>query len=403
MSGVKQLPSAGACEPPGHPFCLRVPFGAPEAGLGGGGGLSLRSVLPTIGANLSRIFPKAPRILRSPPDSPGSETAPPSRRRLGLVLSSGGAKGLAHVGVIQVLEEAGIEVDAIAGTSMGAYVGGLWASGLDGKELEALAATMVRTKDLWTLVDPLFPPRRGFVRGGKILARLSETLQGKAFHDLERPFMAVATRFDNLERVLLHEGDVATAILASLAIPGVVVPIERDGIEFIDGGVCDPLPVRAAREFFELDLVVAVNVLPPVGSLRRAHRETSERPRWRRVLGFLNRHLNYFAAGNLLDILRGAAMGSQMRLVERSAREADVLIRAISTKTGWHDYHRYREYIEIGRAAALAALPEIEALLATPRGPTLSREASSRGAQQGPGASDRAARRSSTPKLEATA
>lgn len=288
----------------------------------------------------------------------------PQRPRVGLALSSGGAKGLAHIGVIQVLEEAGIEVHAVAGTSMGAYVGGLWAAGLDGKELETLASSMARTRDLWNLVDPLFPPRRGFVRGEKILARLAETLGDRTFSELERPFFAVATRFDTLERVLLHEGEVASAILASLAVPGVVVPVMREGIEFIDGGVCDPLPVRVARDFFQLDLVIGVNVLPPVGSLRRARHPVAPRPLWRRGLSFLNRHLNYFASGNLLDILRGAAMGSQMRLVERSAREADVLVRAISTKSGWHDYHRYRQYVEIGRAAALAALPEIEAVLA---------------------------------------
>lgn len=288
-----------------------------------------------------------------------------TRPRIGLALSSGGAKGLAHIGVIQVLEENDIPVSAVAGTSMGAYVGGLWASGLDGKQLEELAADMGGKRDLWRLVDPVFPPRRGFVRGSRIRERLERSLDGKTFADLEKPFVAVATELESLERAVFHEGEVTSAIHASLAVPGVVVPVTRHGVEYIDGGVCDPLPVRLAREAFDLDFVIGVNVLPPVGSLRRKPRPAKRRGPWRRALGFANRHLNVFARGNLLDILRGAAMGSQMRLVERSARQADVLISAISPKTGWHDYHRYAEYIAIGRAEAERALPAIRELLST--------------------------------------
>ncbi|MDF1823491.1 MAG: patatin-like phospholipase family protein [Verrucomicrobiales bacterium] len=286
----------------------------------------------------------------------------PPRPRIGLALSSGGAKGLAHIGVIQVLEENGIEVDAVAGTSMGAYVGGLWASGLNGKELEGLAADMTRRRDLLELLDPVFPPRRGFVRGANIHKRLEKTLQDRTFEGLEKSFLAVATEFDTLERAVFRSGDVASAIVASLAVPGVVVPFLRDGIEYIDGGVCDPLPVGLAKSTWDLDYVIAVNVLPPIGSLRRRSSHGRRRNYWRRGLGVLNQHLNYFARGNLLDILRAAAMGSQMRLVEKSAREADVLISPLSPKTGWHDYHRYAKYIEIGREAAMQALPEIEAL-----------------------------------------
>ncbi|MDF1861572.1 MAG: patatin-like phospholipase family protein [Verrucomicrobiales bacterium] len=288
----------------------------------------------------------------------------PKAPRIGIAFSSGGAKGLAHIGVIQVLEENGIPIAGIAGSSMGAYVGGLWASGKNGTELEKLAAEMASKRDLFGLVDPVFPPRRGFLRGHSIRERLEKTLRGRTFAELDRPFLAVATELDTLERAVLREGDVASAIVASLAVPGVVVPVTRDGVEYIDGGVCDPLPVTLARETWDLDVVIGVNVLPPIGSLRRRKARPSKAKPWRKVLSAVNRHLNYFARGNLLDILRGAAMGSQMRLVGRSARSADVLISAISSGSGWHDYHNYRHYIEVGREAALKALPEIKALLA---------------------------------------
>lgn len=287
----------------------------------------------------------------------------PNRPTVGLALSSGGAKGLAHIGVIQVLEENGIHVDAIAGTSMGAYVGGLWASGLYGKELEALATSMTSARERWTLVDPVIPPRRGFVRGNKILARLRESLGDTQFEDLKTPFVAIATEFESLERAVLDSGELATAILASLAVPGVVVPVVREGLEYMDGGVCDPLPVRILKEKFEVDTVIAVNVLPPIGSLRAKGKRKENPGPWKRLMQSVNRHVNYFAPGNLLDILRGAAMGSQMRLVARSAAAADVVISAMSVETGWHDYHRFQHYIDVGREAATRALPEIFALL----------------------------------------
>lgn len=282
--------------------------------------------------------------------------------RIGVALSSGGAKGLAHIGVIQVLEENGIPVAAIAGTSMGAYVGGMWASGLNGRELEDLAATMVERRDLWSLVDPAIPPRRGFIRGHKILARLRRTLGEKTFKELAKPFFCVATELNGYVRSVFHEGDVASAILASLAIPGIVVPVVRNGVEYIDGGVSEPLPVNALRENGRVDRIIAVNVLPRPGETRRfSHSPDGCKP-WKSPCAWLNQQTNLFARGNLLDILRGAAMGSQMRLVERSASHADLVIRAVSPMPRWHDYNHFRSYIELGRLAAESSLPEIRAL-----------------------------------------
>ncbi len=288
------------------------------------------------------------------------------RPTLGLALSSGGAKGLAHIGVIQVLEENGIEIDAIAGTSMGAYVGAMWASGLNGEQLEALAAEMKERRDLLSLVDPVAWPRRGFIRGHKIERRLRETLGHRRFDEMLKPLYLLATRLESFERVVLHEGDVASAALASLAIPGIVVPVVRDGVEYVDGGVCDPLPVTVLREQAGVDHVIAVNVLPSLEEFyesRRGRPDCRERPLWLRPLCWLNRQINWFVRGNLLDILRSAAMASQMRVVEHSTVLADVLIRPVDREARWHDYTGFRRYIEVGRKAAERALPEIRALI----------------------------------------
>ena len=290
---------------------------------------------------------------------------PKARRpRIGLALSSGGAKGLAHIGVIQVLEEYGIRVSAIAGTSIGAYVGAMWASGRSGRELEELAAEMKTSRDLLSLVDPVLPPRRGFVRGDRIEERLRKTLGDTNFEDLETPLSVVATELDGYRRVTFESGDVASAVRASLAIPGILEPAVRGGVEYMDGGVSDPLPVDVLLDK-PLDLVIAVSVIPALEDLPEEAREpldSIDKGRaniWRRSLSWLNRRVNYFAKGNLFDILRSAAFGSQLRLVEASASRADVLIRPTTNHCRWHDYTSWEEYIAVGREAAEQALPDI--------------------------------------------
>lgn len=295
-----------------------------------------------------------------------NKDAPAKRTRVGIAFSSGGAKGLAHIGVIQVLEENGIDVDVVAGTSMGAYVGGLWASGLDGRELASLAAEVDSRGKLWTLVDPLVPPRRGFIGGKRILSRLRRSLGKKTFAELEKPFYCVATELNGFGRAVLHHGDVASAIVASLAVPGVVRPVLRNGVEYIDGGVSDPLPVNLLREVAGADVVIGVNVIPKVSQTRRYSAPPRRYRFFRNPVRWADQHLNPFARGNLLDILRGAVMSSQIRLVRRSAQRADLLIEAIKPDPRWHDYDNHEAYIKLGREAAERALPQLRALLEEP-------------------------------------
>lgn len=301
-----------------------------------------------------------------------AESGNGGRPRIGIALSSGGAKGLAHIGVIQVLEENEIPVDVIAGTSIGAYVAACWASGLNGKDLEALAAEMQTSRDLWTLVDPVPWPRRGFIRGHKIEHRLRETLGDRQFSDLKVPLSIMATEYETFAPKILREGDVASAVLASLAIPGIVVPVERNMVEYVDGGVCDPLPVHVLLDDEAVDHVIAINVLPTLEEFNHSRRIPKRHglaehyPIWKLPLRWLNRQFNWFRRGNLLDILRSAAMASQMRVVEHAADRADVHIRPVDVHARWHDYTNYKRYIKVGREAAEKALPEIRALLGEP-------------------------------------
>ena len=286
-----------------------------------------------------------------------------ARCRIGLALSSGGAKGLAHIGVIQVLEENGIEVDCVAGSSMGAYVGGLWANGADGAQIEKIARAIEGRWGLWSLFDPVMPPRRGFLKTGRVMQQLRRSLGDVWFYELIRPLRVTATHLETLERIVFSSGDVGSAIEASIAIPGIIVPVTINGETLIDGGIADPLPVDVLQEM-GIERIIAVNVIPPPERLRE-WREQMCAPGMANgdSLGaHLNRHFNYFAKGNVLDTLLQAISGAQTRVAETAGLNADILLRPLSCGAQWHDFTNPGKYIALGRQVAEAQLPGILAL-----------------------------------------
>ncbi|MDF1756044.1 MAG: patatin-like phospholipase family protein [Verrucomicrobiales bacterium] len=294
----------------------------------------------------------------SPPKDRSTE--PSDRPKIGLALSSGAAKGLAHIGVIQVLEENGIRIDAVAGSSMGAYVGALWCAGNHGLHLQELAATIHNKREALKLLDPVFPPRRGFVRGEKIRNRLYESLGDIEFDELDRKLYVVATELDNLSRKVFETGPVVDAVHASIAIPGICEPVTIDGIDYTDGGVADPMPVNLLKRA-GMDKIIAVCVLPTTDELlyrKEKYKDAEDRG----LKAWLNRHFNYWAEGNLFNIQRSADFGMQMRLAELSMREADVKIHPIICDAKWHDYAGFAKYIRIGREVTEARIDEIRTL-----------------------------------------
>lgn len=188
-------------------------------------------------------------------------------RRVGLALSSGGARGFAHIGVIQVLEENGIEVDVVAGCSMGSYIGAVWAAGYDGVAMERQARELEHRWGLFDLIDPFILPRQGFLRGEKVKQRLKRAIGDVHFSELVRPLRIVATHLACLDRVVFSSGEVAAAVHASSAIPGACVPVEVDGELYIDGGIADPLPVDVLQEM-GIERIIAINTIPTPAYLR---------------------------------------------------------------------------------------------------------------------------------------
>ena len=198
----------------------------------------------------------------------------PDKTRIALALGSGGARGYAHVGAIQVLEERGYEIVSVAGTSMGALVGGLYAAG----RLDEYAewAGGLSQRDLFRLLDPsLRAP--GAIRGEKILARVSDLLAGAVIEDLPIPFTAVATDLLARKEVWFQRGPVDVAIRASIALPGVFTPVMLNGRLLADGGLMNPVPI-APTTSSRADLTVAVSLAGEDDDVGKTPVTTSSEP-----------------------------------------------------------------------------------------------------------------------------
>jgi NTE family protein len=288
--------------------------------------------------------------------------------KLGLALSSGGARGLAHVGVLQVLEENDIEVHAIAGSSMGSYIGALWAAGFSGRELEELAAEMHDRKQLWRLADPVIPPMRGLFRGLKAKAHLERSIGDLRFEDLERRLLIVTVDIDTKERLVLRRGKISDAVHASCAMPGIIAPVMFEGRRCVDGGVVDPLPVGALWKFGEVDRVIAVSVLPSFEEVEAGRIDdfsVLQQSRTRRIFSAVNRCLNLMAPGNAVDTFRQSIRAAQIRMAHESEKRADLCLRPAHFEAAWHDYSNFDRFIQAGREVALEHLDEIRSLLQT--------------------------------------
>jgi len=287
--------------------------------------------------------------------------------RVGLALSAGGARGLAHVGVIQVLEEHGIHIDVVAGTSMGALVAALWCAGKNGTQLEEIARRLERPRILFEMIDPIFPPRKGFMKGGFVKNLMQRELGSITFAELVKPLRVVATDIDTLERIVINHGEVWQAIQASTAIPAMIIPYHYLDRNLVDGGISDPLPVDVLHDM-GIERVIAVNTIPSPEDIRACRISQSEqppsttahKPRW--ISTALNRHVNYFAEGNVLDIIMKSVHGTGCRLAEHACQQADVVLKPILCDGTFHDFRHPGRYIETGRKTAIEHLDDIRTL-----------------------------------------
>ncbi len=262
-------------------------------------------------------------------------------KKVGLALSGGGALGLAHVGVIKTLVQNNIPIDFISGTSIGAFVGGLYAATKDVKILEEIALNN-NWKEIFNLFfDPGF--KGGLITGNKII-NLIEKYTGKVdFSDLKIPFTAVATDFNTGQIVEINKGKLCTAIRASIAVPIFFQPEIIDGKILFDGGFSSPYPVKTVKKM-GADIVIGVNLYDDYLS------EFSSKE-----IGFI-------------PLLRQSIKIFLHNLSEIEAREADINISPQSTKIGWGKLLSKKgsqEGIDLGTQTTEKKIKEIKSLLFT--------------------------------------
>lgn len=198
--------------------------------------------VPTRQTASEPVITSVPQVTRAP--------------KIGLVLGGGAARGFAHIGVIQALEEAGIRPDLVVGTSAGSVVAALYASGKGGKELQKIAESMDEASfSDWRL--PFFKP--GVFKGEALARFISGQVGGRQIQDLPMPLGVVATDLHSGQGILFQKGDVATAVRASSAIPAVFQPVLISNREYVDGGLVAPVPVQFARQM-GAQLVIAVDI-----------------------------------------------------------------------------------------------------------------------------------------------
>jgi len=272
----------------------------------------------------------------APPSPPVAAPAPapavaPRPPRIGLALGGGAARGFAHIGVIQVLEEQGIRPDLVVGTSAGSLVAAMWAAGKSGVELGSLAQSMDET----AFADWMYPGR-GLLRGEGLARYVRQHTDGLSIEAMKRPLGIVATDLGSGQAILFQRGDPAVAVRASSAVPAVFEPVKIGGREYVDGGLVAPVPVQFARQM-GADLVIAVDISAA----------TEGQP-----------------TGDALKMLLQTFAIMGRNLGQYQLREADVVMRPKLQGVAGTDFGARRLAVLAGREAAWSMLAELRAKIA---------------------------------------
>lgn len=255
-------------------------------------------------------------------------------KKIGLAISGGGARGFAHIGVLKVLADNNIPIDMIAGTSAGSVVGGAFASGMSVEEIVIMASKVGWTNMTRPSLSPL-----GLLSNAPMGRFIEREFPVCRFEDLAFPFAAVACDFESGEEVVFqHTGDLAFAIRASCAVPGIFAPLtDENGRMLVDGGVVAPMPTDAAKKM-GADILIAVDLLACGATFRT-------RPRT--AFGMLFQ--------SAMTLLRAASRNQHYH--------ADVVIAPQIAHLRPDEIKKRDEFIALGEAAAREKLDEIKALI----------------------------------------
>jgi NTE family protein len=248
------------------------------------------------------------------------------RPKIGLALGSGGLRGMAHIGVLRVLERNNIPVDYIAGCSIGSLIGALFAAGLDSETILKLAKNLKRRHWLDFVI-----PKMGLVAGDRTLEMIRLLTQRRNFEDLGIPLAVVAAELNRGEEVIIREGEVAEAVRASISVPGVFVPFQKGDMLLVDGAVLNPTPIDVARQM-GADIVIAVDLVPS-----RVEAQVS----------------------NIFDVLIQAIDIMERALLKDRLQYCDILVKPDVAHVSPSSFEAVDECVALGEQAMEAVLPEV--------------------------------------------
>jgi len=261
-----------------------------------------------------------------------------SKGKIGLALGGGAARGMAHIGVLEVLEKEGIPIDMIAGTSAGAAIGALYAQGKSAGQIKKLA-TEIGWVQFFSLVDFALP-KSGFIEGTKIKKLLQSVIGDIDFSDLSIPMACVATDIESGEEVVINQGPVLEGVRASISVPVIFTAVKREDRYLVDGGLVNPVPVSTVRKM-GADFVIAVNVVPPMGVKSRRKSKKTKQP-------------------GMFHVMLQSIYIASYAVVKTDLEKADIVIEPQLPNIGFGDFHRTRECIEQGELAALTSIADIK-------------------------------------------
>jgi NTE family protein len=260
-----------------------------------------------------------------------SDTPTTTNKRVGLVLGAGSSRGFAHIGVLQALDEAGVPVSIVAGSSAGSLIGAFYAAGFTPWQMQDIA---LKVRDI-DVADLSTGNRRGLMAGLALQRLVNSQLNQMPIERMPKRFAAVCTDLATGERVPLVSGDTGAAVAASCAIPGVFIPANHHGRELVDGGLTSPLPVAVARQM-GADFVIAVDV----GSKPSDNKRTG-----------------------LYEIVLQSFEIMGRSLTQLESKSADLLIQPDTGRYSSTDFSARKELIEAGYIATRAVLPRLRRLL----------------------------------------
>lgn len=289
------------------------------------------------------------------------------RKTISLVLGSGGARGLAHIGIIDALTRRGYDIRSIAGSSMGALIGGIYAAGK--LDVYARWVTALQRRDVIRLLDFAFD-RAGLFKGERIINVLKDLIGDSNIEDLPIAFTAVATDLNTEKEIWFNRGPLFDAIRASIAIPTIFTPYTYEGMQLVDGGLVNPIPIAPTLSD-QTDLIIAVALNGrPDPRLDQPHPAPQRSPDnaggyHQRIVQFIEQSLQHAERPEepgFFDVI-ARSMDTMQNAISRlklAAYSPDLTIEVPRNACTFYDFHRAAELIEIGRVCAERKIDDIE-------------------------------------------